>query len=105
MSDDTKPDAFKARMAGARASGRPELANQCRGRALTEAEERLADALMEAYADGANVEEAVAAALAAKGVLRPSSEKPDWTADNLAAELKSLNADLDAAYQENGFGA
>ena len=105
MSDDTKPDAFKARMAEARASGRPELANQCRGRALSEAEERFADALMAVYSEGAMGEAAVAAALAAKGVLRPSSDKADWTADTLAAELKSLNAGLDAAYQENGFGA
>ena len=105
MSDATKPDAFKARMAEARASGRPELANQCRGRPLSETEDRLADALMAIYAEGATGEEALAAALAAKGVLRPSSQEADWTAANLAAELESLNADLDAAYEDNGFGA
>ena len=105
MSEGTKPDAFKARMAEAQASGRPELAHQSLGRALSEAEDRLADALMAVYAEGAEGEDAVATALVDKGVLRPSSQKADWTAENLAAELQALNADLDTAYQENGFGA
>lgn len=92
-------------MAEARAAGRPELANQSRGRALSPAEDQLADALMAAYAAGALGEEAVAAALMAKGITRPSSNKVDWTADNIAAELRDLNADLDNAYRQNGFGA
>lgn len=108
MSDNDKaprPDAFKARMAEARAAGRPELAHQSLGRPLTEDEAVLADALMTIYAEGATGAEAVAAALAAKGVARPSSGQADWTAENLAAELKTLNAEMDAAYQDNGFGA
>ena len=105
MSDAAKPDAFKARMAEAQASGRPELAHQSLGRALSDAENSFAEALMAVYAEGASGEEAVAAELVAKGVLRPSSKVSDWTAENLAAELQALNADLDAAYQDNGFGA
>ena len=100
-----KPDAFKARMAEERAAGRPELANQSRGRPLSAVEDRFADALMAIYAEGVTGEAAIAAALAARDVVRPSSDRADWTADNLATELRSLNADLDAAYQENGFGA
>ena len=37
--------------------------------------------------------------------IRSSSGRPDWTAETLAAELQAINADLDAAYLENGFGA
>ena len=100
-----EPDAFKALMAEERASGRPELAHQSLGRSLSAAEDHLADALMAIYGEGASDEGAIAAALTAKGVARPSSGQPDWTAENLAEALQMLNTDLDAAYQENGFGA
>lgn len=100
-----KPDAFKAVMEAAKFElGRPELPYQSRGRELTAQEEALADALMELYASGVTGPDALAAALAQKGVERPSSGKADWTADSLAQELAALNADLDAAYAENGFG-
>ena len=107
MNDETtaKPDAFKARMAEARAAGRPELAHQSLGRPLSDAEDRLADALMAIYAEGILGEEALANALVERDVPRPSSGKADWTAKALATELKALNAELDVAYQENGFGA
>ena len=105
MSDTAKPDAFKARMAEAQATGRPELAHQSLGRPLSETEDSLAEALMAVYAEGATGEKAVATALVARGVLRPSSKAADWTAENLATELQTLNSDLDAAYQDNGFGA
>ena len=105
MSEATKPDAFKALMEQAKTTGRPELAHQSLGRPLTEVESRLADALMNAYAEGAVGEQSIAEALLAKGVVRPSTGSVDWTAANLAAELQALNADLDAAYQENGLGA
>lgn len=100
-----RPDAFKAMMAAARAAGRPELANQSRGRPLTKAEDDLAEALMAIYGQGVTSQAALAEALVARAVIRPSSGRPDWTAETLAAELKALNADLDAAYLENGFGA
>ncbi len=88
-----------------RASGRPELAHQSLGRPLTKPEDQLAEALMAAYADGAADQAALAETLAAKGVVRPSTGQPDWTPETLGAELKALDADHDAAYQENGFGA
>lgn len=100
-----KPDAFKAVMAAARADlVGPDLAHQCRGRDLSPAEEALADALMEIYTAGALGVEAVAAALAQKGVRSPSSGSTDWTAETLSQELAALNANLDRAYAENGFG-
>lgn len=105
MSNAARPDAFKEMMAAARAAGRPELAHQGRGRPLTQAEDDFADALMAVYAEGITGEAPVADALAARKVIRPSSGKPDWTAETLAAELQAINADLDAAYLENGFGA
>ncbi|MGP1358827.1 recombinase-like helix-turn-helix domain-containing protein [Roseicyclus sp.] len=100
-----RPDAFKAMMAAARAAGRPELAHQGRGRPLTQAEDDLAEALMEIYGQGITGQADLARALAARAVIRPSSGKPDWTADTLEAELQGINADLDAAYLEHGFGA
>lgn len=108
MTDHTKDgreDAFKTMMAEARASGRPELAHQSLGRPLSDAESDFADALMAIYAEGVSAPEAIAAALSARGVPAPSDGRKNWTADGLAQELKALNADLDAAYQENGFGA
>ncbi len=100
-----RTDAFKAMMAAARAAGRPELAHQGRGRPLSKAEEALAEALMAIYGEGIKEQAALAVALASRSVIRPSSGKPDWTADTLAAELRAINADLDSAYLENGFGA
>lgn len=105
MCNSNRPDAFKEMMQAARAAGRPELAHQGRGRPLTEAEDALADALMAIYDEGKSGEADLAEALAARKVARPSTGTPDWTAETLAAELKAINADLDAAYQENGFGA
>lgn len=92
-------------MAEAVATGRPELATQSLGRSLTEAEDRFAEALMAIYAEGVKDETEIAAGLTARDVFRPSSLKVDWTAQTLAAELQALNADLDAAYAQNGFGA
>lgn len=105
MSNATRPDAFKEMMAAARAAGRPELAHQGRGRPLTQAEDDFAEALMAIYAEGITGEADLAEALVARAVIRPSSGKPDWTAETLAAELEAINAELDAAYLDNGFGA
>ena len=100
-----KPDAFKAVMAAAQArGGGPDLAHQSRGRELSPAEETLADALMEIYIAGASGPEAVARALADRAVPRPGSGGTDWTAESVARELAALNADLDTAYEKNGFG-
>jgi hypothetical protein len=100
-----RPDAFKAMMAAARAAGRPELAHQGRGRPLSAAENDFAGALMALYGEGIAGQAELADALATRGVIRPSSSKADWTVETLAAELQAINADLDAAYLENGFGA
>lgn len=100
-----KPDAFKAVMAAAKLEyGRTDLPHQSLGRSLTPEEDALAGALMEIYAEGASGPDAVAAALAARGVVCPSSGSTEWTADSVAQELATLNADLDRAYAENGFG-
>ena len=100
-----KPDAFKAVMAAARTElGRPELARQSMGRELSEAEEVLADALMDIYASGVTGADAVARALAEKGVASPISGNTSWTAESVAADLAALNADLDEAYSQNGVG-
>lgn len=102
----TKPDAFKAVLAAARSEhGRPELAHQSLGRPLQGAERDLARALMEIYAAGATGPEAVAAALTERGVAAPSSGATRWSAESLAAELATLNEDLDQAYLDNAFGA
>ena len=102
----TKPDAFKAVLAAAQSElGRPELAHQSVGRPLSANEEALADALMEIHATGVSGPEALAAALTEKGVAAPSTGEASWTAESVAAELAALNADLDRAYEENGFGA
>lgn len=101
----TKPDAFKAVLAAAKSEfGQPELAHQSLGRPLTGQEAALATALMEIYAEGASGPDAVAAALAEKGIASPSSGSTEWTAESVARELASLNADLDKEYEENGFG-
>lgn len=109
MSDtqhNSRPDAFAATMAAARAqSGRPELARQSLGAPMSDGETALATALMEIYASGATDPDDVAAALTARGARGPISGAEDWTADALMAELQALNAKLDAAYEENGFGA
>lgn len=105
-SNGSRPDAFKALMAEAQAKpGQPELAHQSLGRPLSEAEVGLAEALMAVYAEGVFESDAVAAALTARGTVVPSTRETTWTAQSLEGELRALNVDLDAAYQENGFGA
>jgi hypothetical protein len=99
-------DAFKDRLSqSARDTSRPALAHQCRGRALDAGEAALASALMEVYGAGTRDFAAVAAALSAKGVVAPKSGRADWTETLLSEELAAINAELDAAYAENGYGA
>ena len=105
LNSSERPDAFKALMEDARANGRPELAHQSLGRPLSEAENAFADALMEIYAEGAGASEEIAAALVARGIEMPLSGGTGWTGDSLAAELRALNEDMDAAYQTGGLGA
>lgn len=99
-------DAFKDRLSQrARDTSRPALAHQSRGRPLSEAENRLAEALMEIMGAGVPDFARVAAALTDRGLAAPISGRSDWDLDLLQAELTALNADLDAAYAEHGYGA
>lgn len=86
-------------------SGRPELAHQSRGRVLSDAEAAFAAALSGAFAAGAKDFDAVVQTLRANDVKAPVSGRTDWSLDLLEAELTALNADLDATYQESGYGA
>jgi hypothetical protein len=99
-------DAFKDRLSQrARDTSRPALAHQCRGREITPAEAALAEALMAVYGTGTRDYAAVAAELAAKGVVAPKSGRTDWTEALLAEELAAIDAELDSAYAEHGYGA
>ena len=99
-------DAFKDRLSErARDTGRPALAHQSRGRDLTADEQALASALMEIYADGTHDFAKVAAALTERGVTKPISGGSEWTEESLGTELAAINADLEDAYQEHGYGA
>lgn len=99
-------DAFKDQLSRrALDSSRPALAHQCRGRELKTAEATLAEALMEIYSGGTHDYAAVAAALAVQGVVAPKSGRTDWTEALLAEELAAINAELQAAYAEQGYGA
>ncbi len=99
-------DAFKDRLAEAQAAtGRPELAHQSVGRAVSEAEKALATAMMEIYAAGAASFAEVAEKLTERGLLAPASGATVWDAALLEAELKTANDSLDESYQANGYGA
>jgi hypothetical protein len=99
-------DAFKDRLSQrARDTSRPALAHQSLGRPLSEVEQALAAAMMEIMGTREHDFAAVAAALKDRGVTAPVSGRTDWDLALLKAELTALNADLDAAYAENGYGA
>ena len=81
------------------------LKYQTLGRPLTAAERALADAMLAFFRTGATDFDAMAARLQADGLARPSGQAGAWTRDVLQAELAAINAQLDAAYAENGIGA
>ncbi|MGY3670944.1 recombinase-like helix-turn-helix domain-containing protein (plasmid) [Marinovum sp. KMM 9989] len=99
-------DAFKDRLAQRAAdTSRPALGHQCRGRALEPQETAFAKVLMEVYAEVGHDYNAVAEALAGRGFKAPISGRSDWTAALVHEELATINASLDAAYAEQGYGA
>lgn len=84
---------------------KPGLETQSSGRALTEVERHLAEALEAIYKDGVQDFPAVAERLTAAGVVRPSGATAPWTEAALLDELTAVNASLDQAYADNGRGA
>jgi hypothetical protein len=106
MAEGPEMDAFKDSLSRhARDTGRPALAHQSLGRAITPEEAALAEALSAAYATGMQDFAAVADALTRDKIVAPRSGRTDWTETLLAEELRAINADLDAAYEVNGYGA
>ena len=76
------------------------LANQSLRRPLAPVERSLADALDAIFASGEHDFAAVAKALQAEGVERPSGHAGPWTAQVLGEELKHVNASLDEVYAQ-----
>lgn len=99
-------DAFKDRLAQVD-GGVParDLSHQGRGRPVTEAEQALADAMMEIMGTGEHDFAVVAQALTERGVVAPSSGRTDWNVSLLNDELATANASFDVAYAERGYGA
>ena len=83
----------------------PALKTQSLARPLVPAESALASALETIFAGGIHEFEAVASALQARGVARPSGTVTPWTAECLAAELARINGSLDESYARAGIGA
>jgi hypothetical protein len=81
------------------------LAHQSLGRAITPEEAALAEALSAIYAKGSHDFAAIAESLTRDKVVAPRSRRTDWTEALLLEELTAANADLDAAYEANGYGA
>lgn len=99
-------DAFKDRLSQrAKDTSRPALAHQSRGRPLSLEEAALAEAMMSIMGSPVDGFSAVADALKARGVRAPVSGRTDWDLALLETELASMNADLDRAYAERGYGA
>jgi hypothetical protein len=81
------------------------LKYQSLGRALTAAERVLADAMLTFFRTGSTDFDAMVETLQRQGLPRPSGETGGWTRDVLQQELARINADMDAAYAENGVGS
>ena len=104
MTDKPAGDNFKEKIAGDQMGDAAQRrAHQSLGRPLSAAEDALAEALMQLYAEGVETPEAIAKGLNKMAIAPPLSGLGSWTAETLHNELEALNADLDAAYQENGY--
>lgn len=75
-----------------------DLSRQALGRPLSAEEIELSNALGEIFASGQHDLTKVAAELERRGVTRPSGTRGTWTVEVLEAELKAINASLDAAH-------
>lgn len=81
------------------------LDTQSRGRELTKPEQDFAVALESVFAQGVHDMKNVAGALTRAGVTAPGSGDTHWDIETLASELTAINASLDEAFKENGYGA
>jgi len=88
-----------------RTSDQSKLKYQSQGRAMRPEEDALAKAMLKHFAAGTHDFTALAAALQADGIARPSGQAGPWTLAVLEEELAAINEDLDHAYAENGYGA
>ena len=77
---------------------------QSRGRPLSEHEEALADAMEAAFSKGIHDMDAVADALNEAGLKAPAGEA-SWSGKVLVRHLATINKELDAAFEEDGYGA
>ena len=89
----------------ARSSTEWPLDVQSRGRPLTEAEAQFADALETLFAESCHDFTQVAAGLTRLGISSPGNGSTSWSVDSLFEELHAINAKLDAAFDEDGYGA
>jgi hypothetical protein len=80
------------------------LTHQARSRSLTATEQAFAGALEAVFTGGTHDFSAVAQALQAQAVRRPSGATEPWSAASVAAELAAINASLDAHYARDGIG-
>lgn len=78
---------------------------QSRGRDLSAAETHFADTLETLFAEGCHDFGQLATRLNELGVEAPVSGSVNWTIETLGDELRAINAQLDAAFEENGYGA
>lgn len=79
-----------------------DVARQSLGRNLTDAEDALAEAMIEIYAAGICDFAGVVDQLNLRRVDRPSGALGQWNIVVLEQELKSINDDLDTAYEREG---
>ena len=88
----------------ARAAKRP-LDVQSRSRNLSEKENAFAEALEKIFATGVSDMAVVAEELTAAKIATPGAGDRTWTISILQNELEAINVSLDAAHNEDGYGA
>ena len=86
------------------AADRP-LDVQSRGRELSDGEQRFAAALEEIFSQGCHNWAQVADSLNERQIASPGGGDIHWSVETLEAELTALNAQLDLAFAEHGYGA